>query len=454
MDYAQAGCMVETEQEEFAPRGAWNRDVPAAKETWMRGYLTSCVGLAIGLWANVAPAQDTPWRPAPAAGLSTGIKIGPLVPLAPAPEPDERDYQPASDQPAVIRAQAGPPPLPPPPPTYVAPGPAVAAGNEPYNCGQVAKPGGFFASCGDSINEWWHGIPGSVTGIFQTTPSRAPFQSDQKYNDKLISPVSNPFYFEDPRALTELRPVFIWQKTGNTNPVYAGGSNFWFGVQGRVAITERLSITMSRLGIMWSNPDTAGPVPPGEFSHSAGFGEIMVGPKLTLLRMENFVGALGFNFEIPTGSSSVFQDTGTLSLDPYLSLAYRFLDGAKYGGLLFQTTDGYSFSTNNQRTEFFYGSYQLAWDYRNYHVFFPLVELNWTHYTVNGRTRDIGFEGSDMFHFGSNGAAGHDDLVINFGFRYKVSEHLQFGLTAGFSLLGTGRHMDAFRMTADMIFRY
>ena len=86
---------------------------------------------------------------------------------------------------------------------------------------------------------------------------------------------------------------------------------------------------MSRLGVMWSNPDTAGPIPPGEFGHAAGFGEIMVGPKLTLIRPE-FRRPLGVNFEIPAGGSSVFQDTGSLSFDPYLSFSVRFLDGEKY----------------------------------------------------------------------------------------------------------------------------
>ena len=62
-------------------------------------------------------------------------------------------------------------------------------------------------------------------------PLRKPFQSDHNF-DHFISPVSDPFYFEDPRALTELRPIFMFQSIPHNNPVFHGGNIEFFGTQG------------------------------------------------------------------------------------------------------------------------------------------------------------------------------------------------------------------------------
>ncbi|MCS7046846.1 MAG: hypothetical protein NZO58_10860, partial [Gemmataceae bacterium] len=86
--------------------------------------------------------------------------------------------------------------------------------------------------------------------------------------------------------------------------------------------------------------------------------------------------------------------------------------------------------------------------------FYPLVELNWTRYTFNGSDRDLNFEGTNLFNFGSKYIAGHDDLTIAGGFRYKFTEGVQLGVAAEFGLLGGSRHMEGFRLTVDMIFRY
>ena len=38
------------------------------------------------------------------------------------------------------------------------------------------------------------------------------FKSAVFCDEALISPVTNPFYFEDPRSLTEIKPLFLIQK--------------------------------------------------------------------------------------------------------------------------------------------------------------------------------------------------------------------------------------------------
>ena len=145
--------------------------------------------------------------------------------------------------------------------------------------------------------------PGSVT----SAGSRHPLESDHHF-DQFASPVSNPFYFLDPRALTEIRPIFIWQKTPNSNPIFNGNSNFFLGLQARVAVTERIDVVMNEIGGIWQNPRNQTPY----FQKASGMSELRIGPKFTFLRDETdgTVGAFGITFDIPSGSGRVEQDTG------------------------------------------------------------------------------------------------------------------------------------------------
>jgi len=89
-------------------------------------------------------------------------------------------------------------------------------------------------------------------------------------------------------------------------------------------------------------------------------------------------------------------------------------------------------------------------------VFYPFIEMNWFYYTSNGsgpHPQTFGFEGRDLFNFGSKGIEGHDELSLAFGARYKLSERWQFGAALEFPV--TGHHdTDSFRLTLDLIFRY
>jgi hypothetical protein len=272
------------------------------------------------------------------------------------------------------------------------------------------------------------------------------FQSDHCFNT-LASPVSNPFYMEDPRALTEIKPIFMWQNTPSSNYIFTGGDNFFVGLQARVAFTDWLSLTINKLGWVWLEPETLAP-------HS-GFAEVHLGPKVTIIRNANTGTylAAGLIFELPVGSGQVLQSTGDLGLDPYISFAQNF-GKTSYGSFNFMTTAGYSFGVDGDRTDFAHVGLHLDYDVGNLHKIYPLIELNWFHYTSNGGVAPLGFEGSDFFNAGTTNIAGHDELRLAIGARYKWSEHVQFGIAGEFSLIGGGRHLDDFRLTVDMIFRY
>lgn len=264
-----------------------------------------------------------------------------------------------------------------------------------------------------------------------------------------ISPVTNPFIAEDPRALTEVRPIFMYQSIPNSNWIYRGGNAEFFGLQARVALTERWSIVMNKLGGVSINPGSGSAIP-----DETGLSEIWLGPKFTFLRNTDTgtLGAAGLTFQIPSGSSKVAQDTGSLSLMPYGVIGQNF-GRSSIGSFNVLNTSGYNFRIDNTRSEYFVNSLHLDYDVGNLHKFFPLVELNWFYFTRSGKDRQYGFEGADLVNFGSTDVNGRNNLTIAPGLRYRFNEHLETGGAVEFPLVGT-KDMNAFRMTFDVIFRY
>lgn len=401
------------------------------------------LGLIGLLAASVAHAQD--WRPVQPAAVNTTITLGQPSCLSADEKPDST--------PRVVRAQIGEPP---PPPVFPGGGPMVSPvpdGRAVYDRGMVnndADLGGFWSRTGDKIKRCWDDVTGGIPGAFQSGSNRQPFQSDHEF-DYFSSPVTNPFFFQDPRSLTEIRPFFIWQHTPTSNPVWNGGNNFDYGVRGNVAFTPHISLVWSRLGFTTISPRGGTP----EIQSHSGFSEILLGPQITFIRSESSgtVAAIGLTFDIPAGSSNVLQNTGHLMLDPYFTIAQNFGKNP-YGSFNFMNTTGYTFRTDNTRTEAFYSSFHL--DYEIAKRFFPMIELNWRHYTRNGGARALNFEGSDLANFGSQNISGSNELTLALGGRVKINTYMWWGLGLEFNVLsnGDGRHLDQFRLTTDLIFRY
>jgi hypothetical protein len=124
-----------------------------------------------------------------------------------------------------------------------------------------------------------------------------------------------------------------------------------------------------------------------------------------------------------------------------------------YGSFNALGTFGYAFRTDSQRSEDFFLSLHLDYDVANLHRVYPLMELNWFHYTRNGKGRDLTFEGRDLFNFGSQHVAGHDEVALAFGARVKATEWWILGFAVEFPLTSQ-RDLLSYRITADMIFRY
>ena len=274
------------------------------------------------------------------------------------------------------------------------------------------------------------------------------FRSDHAF-DGFISPVTSPFLFEDPRSLTEVRPVFLYQKIPGGQVDFRGGSISFFGVQGRVAFTDRFSFTINKLGGLWLNSGTGS----GIGDHS-GFAEFWFGPKYTFIRNEQTGSLLagGLLFQLATGSSSAFQNTGSFSMAPYVTYAQNFGRDWRVGSMNAMVNTGYSFSSGNSRSDYYYLNGHLDLDIMNKHRFYPLVELNWVLNTTNGNSNPFGVEGRDLLNLGGR-AQGKGLLTGAIGGRFKITESAQIGTAFEYPLVGS-RDLFQYRFTLDFILRY
>jgi hypothetical protein len=375
-----------------------------------------------------------------------------LAPILPSSAPPPPELAPGGEG---IRPTAGTAPLQPPVPDPVFGTHTAAAPSDP----PPPPPPGLpppDPTPGMAIDQpvgpkWWEKMRGWMRwGDSGSTNGRGCFQSDHCF-DCLISPVTQPFYFEDPRALTEVRPIFMYQSIPSATPVIHGGNLYFFGTQARLAFTDQLSLVLNELGFISFDPrNTAPPL----IQSGTGFAEVKLGPKWTFLRSTDWgsVAAVGLTFEIPAGDRKVFQNTGQLGLNPYLSYGQTFRLPSGFGALNFLGVMGYDISTDSRRSEFFHMHFHLDYNIASIGLF-PLIELNWLHYTKRGTNGSFGTEGADLINLGSSTRRGDDYLSLAVGARYRFSDHIYAGGAVEFPL-SHERGLNDFRVTLDLIFRY
>jgi len=303
----------------------------------------------------------------------------------------------------------------------------------------VSRSGEDFTSGVNSCCDWLKGC--------LTADNRTLFESDHCF-DKLATPVTNPFLFEDPRSLTEVRPIFLWQTIPNSAPITQGGNAYFYGLQARVALTDWLSFTLNKLGGVSINADNPA------LNDPSGLAEIWLGPKFTFVRLPESctVAAFGLQFQIPAGPSKVFQDTGSLSVVPYLSFATAF-GRSSYGGFQIFDTFGIALDAGSDRSDYFFNSFSLGYDIVNVHKYYLMLDLNWFHYTSSGDFRPVNAEGRDFANLGATDISGNDYLTIAPAFRWKINECVQFGIATEFAITNPKDYQE-FRLILDMIFRY
>src|SRR5262249_310120 len=99
-----------------------------------------------------------------------------------------------------------------------------------------------------------------------TEPEPAFLQTDHAF-DTFIGPLSHPGLAQDPRALTEARLLFVQNHLPNAPPL--GGDLQLYGLQVRVALTDRLSFIADKDGYAFLRP-RGGPSRDGWVNVAAG----------------------------------------------------------------------------------------------------------------------------------------------------------------------------------------
>ena len=251
-----------------------------------------------------------------------------------------------------------------------------------------------------------------------------------------ISPITNPFYFEDPRNLTEFRSIFMQQKV----PDRIGCGEFQvYAGQLRASLSENLSLVVNKAGYVTSGNSF---VDDGWLDLSAGF-------KWNLLQDADCGRLLstGITFEVPTGEASALQGNGDGELHAFMSGATRLGECAHW-----MSGIGARIPVNStDESQSIYWSNH--WDYRVSKRFYLLTELNWYHWTKAGQDGCTCYEGLDIFNFGTPGVAGNDIVTSAVGAKYKTCRDSEIGVAFEFPLTERRDILDN-RITADWIVRF
>jgi hypothetical protein len=256
--------------------------------------------------------------------------------------------------------------------------------------------------------------------------------------DRFISPLSNPFFFEDPRSLTEARGIFLDNSLPSS--IGNGDAQVW-AAQFRGRLTDRVSIIAPRLGYVQFNQVAAGA--------PTGFLSAPVGLKYNFIRDidRQLLVSGGVTYFIP-GSAHAFANFGGGDFHFFLTAGKEIFD---WGHWLSAT--GFRIPTDsNFGTQLWYWSNQ--WDYELPGHIYPLVGVNWFHWMQSaGAGVPIPITAIDLINLPVTGVAGANVVSSVVGAKWKPSGNIEVG--SGFEFPLTSRtdilHNRAY---ADVIFRY
>jgi hypothetical protein len=256
--------------------------------------------------------------------------------------------------------------------------------------------------------------------------------------DSFISPLSNPFFFEDPRSLTEVRGIFI----ENSLPLAVGNGDFQFyGAQLRGRVSDRVSIIVPRIGFFNAN-QAGGGTPHGYLSTPIGF-------KYNFIRdaERQLLVSGGITYFIK-GSSDALSNFGDGDFHLFLTGGAQIFDRGHW-----ISGTGFRLPTDtNWGTQMWYWSNQ--WDYEVVDGIYGLLGINWFHWmrsAGNNFTGDIA--GIDLLNLPAGNVAGTNVVTGVIGAKWKPSPHCEVG--TGFEIPLTDRtDLLKNRLYADLIFRY
>lgn len=259
---------------------------------------------------------------------------------------------------------------------------------------------------------------GPIPSAEPSTP-RKYFPETRGHDRFGTNPVSNPFYFETPFIETSARPLFFYQELPETSPI-GGGRAVYVGVQGRIAITDRFALLLTKNGSLDTDLPQGG--------DETGGTDIAVGFKLILLRSEDFILTGGTRFEFPSGSRRVLQGNGSGEWSPFVSAGF-FFDRLSF---LSNVSWRIPVDDDEESTQILVSGHV---GYELFPFLHPFGEITVQSVIEDGKRQGLrGVEGFDLWNLGSDGTGGNDVATVAAGVRVLLSDRLSLGFAAEFPL--------------------
>lgn len=273
-------------------------------------------------------------------------------------------------------------------------------------------------------------------------------KSDHAFDD-FISPMIDFIHFEDPRTLTELRPIFVHhefpQELGPGN-IPGGGSIQLFAAQFRIALTERLSIIGVKDGYIIDSSEGA-----LDGLLDSGFADITAGLKYNFLRNTETGSLLtaGFTYEIPLGAEQTLQSVDDGEFHLFVSGGQRLADGNAH----WLTSFGWQVpvdQTAQSTTVHWLNHFDVKLTERVY----LFTENSWWYWVDDADFGlPLGVSGQDLLNLAATNVEGNHLVTQNVGMKYKPSGNYEFGIAYEFPLTEFEDIIED-RLQVEAIFRY
>lgn len=283
----------------------------------------------------------------------------------------------------------------------------------------------------------WSPLPFLLPGT--DSPRRNLFESDHDF-DGFTGPFSNAVQAKDARSLTEARFVFLQNWSDSGTPVVGASSAQLYGLQLRVALTERLQLFADKDGIVRLSPQGSNSV--------TGLANLAAGVKYAFIRdVENqFLGAVVLQYEVPTGEANIFQGQGSGNLGAYVVFGKEFWEN--WHGLL---QFGQNSAMNVQNSGYFMATAHVD---RRFGKFTPFYEANWFYYNQSGTyLPTLNIEGGGLLNLGSGDVVGLNYVTNCVGFKYDLTRHAELGVGYEFQV-SQPRMLFSNALGAQVILRY
>ncbi|QDU45790.1 hypothetical protein Mal52_42860 [Symmachiella dynata] len=231
--------------------------------------------------------------------------------------------------------------------------------------------------------------------------------------DSFIEPTTNPVFFEDPRARTRVRGLFINQMIPEDS-ILQGGDFQVYAVQLSVALSDRFAVIANKDGYIKLQSDA--------LPNNGGWADLATGVKYVMVRdVENqFLLSGGVLYEWANGSSDVYQGNGDGMWNFFLTTGKELGEDSHFIG-----TVGWHLPNNpNQESESMF--YSLHLDNEVVDDVYVLWEMNGIQYLQSGnRLPGVSVEGGDLINLGAGDVAGNHVLTMAWGAALILTDSLR-----------------------------